>query len=426
MIPGILCSQLETSLDNASIPGSVGCRKNTHGKWFTTWVTPAALLRGACFAGHMNLTRAASVSSGEDEVHSTSCVRDAQGVTNRPPAFGNTTSFDQLNPQYPLGPREELFLGLTNALKSGFGGNYYREGRTLRGAPYDWRKYGDVCFMSDYFARLTLLVEETSRLNSNKSVILICHSMGCNVAHFFLAAYAPPEWKAKYVNRLIALAPSFAGAPITLHNYMFGTQYDFVPGFSSVFRYWPSLSVLLPFELSSQVGNDSLRVWDHTTFIEAEDRNYTGTTDNSSEAGDNVAAILARAARNERKRPGLSVASAHFWPEQFASMRSKLVDNGPGVPTHCLYLSQVPTMLGMSVKGENLEDLVRTSAGAGDGDVVADSVKKACNVWNALPEAEHPKVVCEEVTTKKFADHQSMLWAPEIVQRVLELVVERP
>ena len=93
-------------------------------------------------------------------------MREPRGVSIRPPAFGNTTSFDQLNPQYPFGPREELFLGLTNALKAAFGGNYYREGETLRGAPYDWRKYGDECYTTDYFARLAGLVEETAQRNS--------------------------------------------------------------------------------------------------------------------------------------------------------------------------------------------------------------------------------------------------------------------
>ena len=80
-------------------------------------------------------------------------------------------------------------------------------------------------------------------------------------------------------------------------------------------------------------------------------------------------------------------------------------------------------MLGMKVKGDDLEELAGSFVGAGDGDVVAASVEKACRVWNTLPSG-HPSVVCEEVATKKFADHQSMLWAPEIVRRVLELVGE--
>ncbi len=440
MIPGILCSQLETSLRNASVPGGFGCRKDTHGEHFTTWITPAALLRGVCFAGHMNLTRGPAASSSERAANTgtanASCVRDPRGVSMRPPAFGNTTAFDQLNPQYPFGPREELFLGLTEGLKAAFGGHYYREGETLRGAPYDWRKYGDACYTSDFFASLANLVEETVERNG-RAVTLLCHSMGCNVAHYFLAAHASDDWKRRHVDRLLALAPSFAGAPVALHNYLFGTPYDFVPGFASVFRYWPSLSVLLPFELSSREGDDALRVWDRTTLVAAQDRNYTGTTGRGAgggrlgggggdgDAGDTdvVAAILSRAARDERKRPGLGVASEHFWPEQGPYMRSKLVDKGPGVPTHCLYLSQVPTMLGMEVKGDDLEEMAGTFVGAGDGDVVAESVEKACNVWNALP-GGHPTVVCEEVKTRKFADHQSMLWAPEIVKRVLELVGE--
>ena len=409
MMPGILCSQLETRLENASTYGK-RCQKNAD--YFTTWITPASLLRGACFAGHMNLTRQQTPGRASQASTSPACVESPTGVKTRPRAFGNTTGFDQLNPQYPLGPREELFLGLTNALKRSFGGKYYREGTTLRGAPYDWRKYGDECYTNEYFKQLVTLVEETSRINDGQAVTILCHSMGCNVAHFFLATSVTPQWKKQYVVNLIALAPSFAGAPIALHNYLFGTPYDFVPGFSSVFRFWPSLSSLLPVELSS---SKDLHIWENTTLVASPTYNYTGTKN-----GTVVAAILARASRNDRKRPGIGVASRYFWPEQKAYIRDRLVDKGPGTNTHCLYIAQVPTMLGMIVEGDDLTELKGSFVGAGDGDVVADSVIKACRIWNSLP--GHPPVSCEEVRTKSAADHQSMLWAPEILRSVLKIL----
>lgn len=334
MLPGILCSQLQAKLTNSTI-----CKRNSD--WFTTWITPENLLRATCFAAHMNLTTNSS----------NPCSTNTPGVQIRVPHFGNTTGFDTLNPAAPLGPAIELFLGLTNRLKASFGGGFYQEGTTLRGAGYDWRKFSDPCYTSAFATTLQHLIEETVALAHGRPVTLLCHSMGCNVAHLFLATTVSSAWKKQHVHQFIALAPSFAGAPIALKQYLFGTAYDSVPGFAQVFRYWPGLAALLPCELSSR---PEFQLWTNTTFVASPSHNYTGTAPNV------VGAVLSRAAHADlRKRPGLNAVVDVFWPRQRSTIRDQLVDVGPGVVSHVLYLDTVPTIGGVVVDDDGMAVLNR-------------------------------------------------------------------
>ena len=60
----------------------------------------------------------------------------------------------------------------------------YVKGRTIVGAPYDFR-YAPHS-QNDYFDRLRALIEKTSTENNGDAVILIAHSMGGLFMHRFL------------------------------------------------------------------------------------------------------------------------------------------------------------------------------------------------------------------------------------------------
>ncbi len=60
----------------------------------------------------------------------------------------------------------------------------YVKGRTIVGAPYDFR-YAPHS-QNDYFDRLKALIERTTTENNGARVILIAHSMGGLFMHSFL------------------------------------------------------------------------------------------------------------------------------------------------------------------------------------------------------------------------------------------------
>lgn len=71
-----------------------------------------------------------------------------------------------------------LFEKLINNITITLG---YKPGVNLRGAPYDFRKFGDSCYTTELFSKLKQLVEVTASQNDGRSVRFICHSLGCVV-----------------------------------------------------------------------------------------------------------------------------------------------------------------------------------------------------------------------------------------------------
>ena len=85
----------------------------------------------------------------------------------------------------------------------------YEEGVSIRGAPYDFRWWGDACYTKTYFESLRMLVEDTFSTNNDRPVRFLCHSMGCPVGRAFLISGIDPTvdaaWRAKYMAGFIAI-----------------------------------------------------------------------------------------------------------------------------------------------------------------------------------------------------------------------------
>ncbi|KAK8845955.1 hypothetical protein M9Y10_020891 [Tritrichomonas musculus] len=86
----------------------------------------------------------------------------------------------------------------------------YQEGINLFGAPIDWR-LGLAASEKVFHPRLIKLVEEIYAKTQQK-VVLIGHSFGGYTVQNFLSNGASQEWIDKYIEKGIALAPSFGGA----------------------------------------------------------------------------------------------------------------------------------------------------------------------------------------------------------------------
>jgi hypothetical protein len=99
--------------------------------------------------------------------------------------------------------------------------------RNLKAVPYDWRVPPQILEKRDkYFSKVVQLIEQTVQQNSGKPVVLMAHSMGNKMAHYFLnwvvinaKRFTPPlmggngmKWIDRYVHAFFAVGGPFLGS----------------------------------------------------------------------------------------------------------------------------------------------------------------------------------------------------------------------
>lgn len=95
----------------------------------------------------------------------------------------------------------------------------YQRGKSVRGAPYDWR-LAPVSH-SDFFRRFKELIEDTYHKNGRRKVVLAAHSMGGTYTTYFLRQQTE-AWKNKYVRYMLSLNVPYGGATALLWLYASG------------------------------------------------------------------------------------------------------------------------------------------------------------------------------------------------------------
>lgn len=84
------------------------------------------------------------------------------------------------------------------------------------------------CFLLDqlqnngYYKELQSLIESTSSQNGNGPVVIVAHSLGALVSHYFLTELVSQQWKDKYISQYITMAAVWAGAVKVLHGVVSG------------------------------------------------------------------------------------------------------------------------------------------------------------------------------------------------------------
>ena len=97
----------------------------------------------------------------------------------------------------------------------------YQIGKSLRGLTMDWRlgvrewASRNNSIGGDFF-NLKELVEDTYKINGNKKVSLLGHSMGGPFLQYFLATFVDQPWKEKFIDNFIPMAGAFDGSPLAL------------------------------------------------------------------------------------------------------------------------------------------------------------------------------------------------------------------
>jgi hypothetical protein len=104
----------------------------------------------------------------------------------------------------------------------------YEAGKDLDAAPYDWRLAPSTLETRDkYFTRTIAQIEEMYAKNEDTPIVLVCHSMGCKIGHYFLnyAKFAKgQDWLDKYIHTYCPIGGPHIGAPKALRSFVSGDK----------------------------------------------------------------------------------------------------------------------------------------------------------------------------------------------------------
>lgn len=199
IVPGTGGNQLEARLTadyKATKPWCCNFRKG----YFRLWLDLKTLFPPftSCFAERLSLYY-----NPETDAYS-----NVKGVETRVPYFGTTKGMEYLDPSLKF--LTGYMIDLVNALKA----RGYESGKSIFGAPYDFRfapgpHASDVALK--YLKDLKELIEAASRANDNQPVVVLAHSMGCLWTLYFLNQQSV-QWKSQYVARFISVSAPWGGA----------------------------------------------------------------------------------------------------------------------------------------------------------------------------------------------------------------------
>ncbi|KAJ1666290.1 phospholipid:diacylglycerol acyltransferase [Coemansia sp. RSA 1813] len=135
-------------------------------------------------------------------------------------------------------------------------------------AAYDWRlSYSDLERRDQYFSNLQSRIERALRTGGGKKTVMIAHSMGSQVIHYFMKWVESPKggkggkrWVNDHIEAVVTLAGTPLGVPKTLSSLLSGEQRETVQPLASyllehfmnrnelarIFRSWTGLPSLLP------------------------------------------------------------------------------------------------------------------------------------------------------------------------------------
>jgi len=204
LVPGNGGNQIEARVNKPEVV-SFWCRRSRD--WFTLWLNVEDLVaKTVCFADNIRLVY-------DNITHTTS---NPPGVETRVPGWGNTSSMEFIS-KSSWGFATYFSPIVEGLVKAG-----YVRGHTLLGAPYDFRKAANE--QGEFFGKLKLLVEEGYEKGGQK-VVLVSHSMGSIMLHYFLQQQSS-EWKEKHIRCLVSLAGAWAGLARALKVFAVGDNME--------------------------------------------------------------------------------------------------------------------------------------------------------------------------------------------------------
>lgn len=364
IIPSLIGNQLFAKLTDKP-RAHLWCEKNSD--WFRMWIP--ATTEFYPFVNECWLSFAALE-------HSPGRYSEPEGVSVRVPDFGSVESLLSLNGN---ATQSGIWYWIVEALEK-YGG--YKAGRDLMGAPVDWRWGADG--YAPLFEQLTALVENTTQRCGGKKVALTTLSWGGPFTSMFLNSRTQ-AWKDKYISKFIPLSGAFGGSSWATSTLASHLEYNLYGLFSTketraLTANWGSIAWLMP----------NPHVFKNRTFVSTPQKKYSALDFSALLEATNPAAAKTYAATK--------------------NFNSHL--DAPGVETHCIYGSDLPTLDTFTFTSDAFNHGTNTSS-PGDGTVMAEALE-VCSGW-----ANQQK---ETVTTDVFQymNHGAAVRDPRAIQALLK------
>jgi lysophospholipase-3 len=223
--------------------------------------------------------------------------------------------------------------------------------------PYDWRI--SPVYNIDFFNSLKSLVEQSYEQNKTPAG-LFGFSLGGCLVHHFLTSFVDAQWKARYVSRLILLAPSHVG---TVRNF---------------YNYWTQAVLPLPW-----LGGEALDVMVESLPIgHSHMLNQVVYRDSEFIIGPEgetykPAQVLDLIKSQGRIRPQF----VPVYEQSEALTRKAPID--PGLPVVLIYNSDRPTAVRLNFSAGWKKKPVLVD-GRGDGVVPAEGIEWTCKNWSEI------------------------------------------
>jgi len=235
-IPGFLASALDCSKSDGNSPNF--CPDNRPGAPFNyqCWLSVPKIVRLRCFMNEM---------SRNYENGNYSLKND--GLTIEGKDFGGVDGVETIT--------KYLDVPLMRGMIEAFEAVGYARDISFRAATYDWTFASYHYETIGYYTDLRLLIEETYRMNGNRRVNLIGHSMGTLQGHYFLTKMVTQEWKDTYLVNMVDITPLYRGAPLAIRAILTGlTPIPLVKFYlRTLVENWGSVHWFLPFNWPNQV-----------------------------------------------------------------------------------------------------------------------------------------------------------------------------
>lgn len=241
----------------------------------------------------------------------------------------------------------------------------------------------------EYLANVEKLIEDMYRLNGDRKVILVCHSMGCLYSYYLLRQH-PQAWKDQYIQSWITIGAPFGGAVKALEavasGINFHTELFRESGLRSLEKTFSSMSLLLP----------SATVFSNASILSLGGKNYT------SDDYEEIFELI-----ND-------TAGFRMWQQS-----SQMITDyeHPGVEVHCLRGANKPTPERLSYPTlESFPASPLIHYGNGDG-TVNQASSDVCLAWDN--NGKH------DFSAQKFAGvkHTDLVRHADVVYHVTEHVL---
>lgn len=295
----------------------------------------------------------------------------------------------------------------------------YKVGENFFVAPYDWRM--GPLYTDDFWPNLRHLIEDAYDKSHGQKVTLIGFSMGTFMIQQFLAANdlikkaekerklypyttiltsvkdpniaVSDEWKRKYIEKVIFLAPSFGGS-LAIYDAIQMRYSPLIPPLRN--EYISDVVTSLP-SIHSHLLN-------HVIFNNVNvARGPNGENYTASDFRDLISKY--------------SHIRKEFVPILDITQRLQKdapVDIGPNIPLMVIYNSKVPTMSFLDFSKGWEKDPIRYYDEVGDGTIPAKGPKYICNHWDST---QRP-LVCIDLQNRdsKHYMHSALVSNPNVLQ----------